>query len=317
MLSQPVLILNDLIADFSLRIPSFPLNAMDLPKVEYIELGPGGATNIAIMGARFGLEITCLGEVGEDTFGKVVLEGLREEGVATDHIIVNPRARTPVAGVIVDANGEPAYLGYPGTLQLRHLEQSWLPLIENAAALYADGWVEYAAAYEMILDAFARARRANVPTFFDPGPGNPAVDSGWQHEAAARATVVLLNEQEGERLTGESDPHKIGAALSARGSELVIVKRGAAGCTLMRGDERVDSPGFHAELRDATGAGDSLSGAVIYGYLKGLPLYALGQLANATGAAKVKKLGTGHNMPTLPEIQAVLGANPLAIPTPA
>lgn len=315
MQSLPVLILNDLIADFSVRIPSFPLNATDLPKVEYIELGPGGASNIAIMATRFGLAVSCLGEVGEDTFGKVVLEGLREEGVATDYIVVNPNARTPVAGVIVDSNGEPAYLGYPGTLQLKQLEQSWLPLIENVAALYGDGWVEDAAGYEMILDAFARAHRANVPTFFDPGPGNPVVDSAWQREAAARAKVVLVNEQEGERLTGESDPPKIGAALLERGSELVLVKRGAAGCVLMRGDEHVESPGFSVELRDATGAGDSLSGAVIYGYLKRLSLADLGRLANATGAAKVKKLGTGHNMPTLQEIQAVLGVHPFAIRT--
>ncbi len=45
---------------------------------------------------------------------------------------------------------------------------------------------------------------------------------------------------------------------------------------------------------------------MIFGYLKGLPLTDLGALANATGAAKVLKLGTGHNVPTRDEIHQML-----------
>jgi sugar/nucleoside kinase (ribokinase family) len=59
-------------------------------------------------------------------------------------------------------------------------------------------------------------------------------------------------------------------------------------------------------VRDATAAGDSLDAAVIYAYLNHLPLPALGALANAAGAAKVQKLGTGHNVPTVTEIAGVL-----------
>jgi sugar/nucleoside kinase (ribokinase family) len=66
------------------------------------------------------------------------------------------------------------------------------------------------------------------------------------------------------------------------------------------------SPGFPVEAVDATGAGDSLDAAVLYGYLRGLSLPALGALGNATGAAKVQKLGTGHNLPTMNEVAAVL-----------
>jgi sugar/nucleoside kinase (ribokinase family) len=40
--------------------------------------------------------------------------------------------------------------------------------------------------------------------------------------------------------------------------------------------------------------------------LWGWPLVACAKLANAMGAAKVKKLGGGRNVPTLAEIQQVL-----------
>lgn len=301
-----VIILGDLIADLSLRIPSFPINAQDLPKVSYIELGPGGAANVAISAARFGLEVGCLGEVGDDRFGDIVREGLQREGIDTSGIIVTPGARTPVAGVIVDAQGEPAYLGYPGSLQLRTLPDAWRERIQSAQALYADGWVEHIGGRDMILEAFRLANAAGAPAFFDPGPGNPAMDNAWHTEAAALATALLATDEEAGRLSGMDDPVASAWALLANGAQLVVIKRGEAGCLLLTQSEMEISPGFPVEARDATGAGDSLAGAVIYGYLKGLPLTALGTLANATGAAKVQKLGTGHNMPTQAEIRAVL-----------
>ncbi len=301
-----VIVLGDLIADFSLRIARFPIQAQDLLKVAYIELGPGGATNVAISAARLGLAVACLGEVGDDRFGAVVLEGLQRERIDISRVVVTPQASTPVAGVIVDARGEPAYLGYPGSLQLTTLPQAWHQPIREAQALYADGWVEHTGGRDIILEAFRLARQAGVPTFFDPGPGNPALDNTWHCQAAALATVLLATDDESSRLSGIEDPLTSARALLANGSQLVVIKRGEAGCLLLTAQEMTISPGFPVEARDTTGAGDSLAGAVIYGYLRGLPLAALGTLANATGAAKVQKLGTGHNMPTRAEVWAVL-----------
>jgi len=307
-----VVVLGDLIMDLSLHIPAFPVQAKDLTPVTYLDLGPGGATNIAIVAARFGLPVTCLGEIGDDRFGAMLLDGLRQERIDVAHVRVNPEARTPVAGVLVDAAGEPAYLGYNGAAGtgsghlLATLPPAWSPLIGSAQALFADGWVEYAGAAILVLEAFRLARAAGVPTFFDPGPGNPAIDNGWHLEAAALATVLLATEAEAGRLSGLADPVASARKLLANGSSLAVIKRGAAGCLLVTPEAVEISPGFPVEARDATGAGDSLDAAVVYGYLQGLSLPALGTLANATGAAKVQKLGTGHNLPTLAEVKEVL-----------
>jgi sugar/nucleoside kinase (ribokinase family) len=119
----------------------------------------------------------------------------------------------------------------------------------------------------------------------------------------------MLNRSEARRLVGEKDDESLVDALQALGPRWVLLKRGAEGLLLARGKERVESLGLDVETRDATGAGDSVAGAMIYGVLNQLPLEKLAGLANATGAAKVTKLGTGHNMPTLKEIATVLEAN--------
>ncbi len=302
-----LVIFGDLIADLSIRISEFPIHAQDLKPISYLEIGPGGATNIAIMAARFGLPVACLGEVGRDSFGEIVLSGLQREGIDTQHIITNAESKTPVAGVLVDTQREPAYLGYMGNLTVRAIPDAWRAQIENADALFADGWVEISEMPRMILDAFRSAKDAGVKTFFDPGPGNPAFDLNWQFDAAALATVLLVNEQEACRLAHRAEPLDAARALIANGSALVVLKRGGDGMILVTADDQAAIDGFKVEPRDFTGAGDSVSGAILYAYLNNLDLQTMSVLANATGATKVQKLGTGHNMPTVDEIRATLG----------
>ncbi len=306
MIPGMITILGDLIADLSLRISDFPINAQDLKPISYLEIGPGGATNIAIMAARFGLPVACLGELGQDTFGEIVRAGLDREGIDTRRIITTDESKTPVAGVVVDENREPAYLGYPGNLVVRALPEIWHAPIKTAQALFADGWVEIPEMPAMILEAFSRARQAGVKTFFDPGPGNGAFDRTWHLDAAALTTVLLVNQAEAQRLAGISDPLDAARQLVRNGSELVVLKRGAEGLVLVTAAREQTVGGFRVEPRDFTGAGDSVTGAMLYGYLRGMDLEPLGVLGNATGAAKVEKLGTGHNMPTLAEIRAIL-----------
>ncbi len=301
-----IIILGDLLADYSLRVPIISSHPKDLHEVSYLELGPGGATNVAIMAARFGLEVGCMGEVGDDLFGQVVIDGLNREGIDTSNIVVTAGARTPVANVLVDDRGEPAYLGYPGSLELEHVPATWHQSLQQAEALFVDGWAEHGGAPGLILESIDLARTAGVPIFFDPGPGNPRVDNSWHREALATATVLMATEEEAIRLTGEPNPVDSARALLELGPQLVIVKRGPVGCLLLTESSLKIMVGFPVTLRDTTGAGDGFAGAVIYGYLRGLDLASLGDLANATGAAKVAKLGTGHNMPTIEEINVIL-----------
>ncbi len=77
----------------------------------------------------------------------------------------------------------------------------------------------------------------------------------------------------------------------------------------MQSDQTHEAPAFPVPLVDATGAGDSLDAAILFGYLRGLPVPDLADLGNAAGAAKVQKWGTGHHLPTLAEIRKVLTDN--------
>lgn len=309
-----VFTLGNLLVDILMYIEEFPVEAQALQGVSHIDVGPGGACNVAIMAARFGVPMAALGEVGDDYFGQIVLRGLEKEGISTRHVAINENGPTPVAGVLVDLQGEPGYLGYPGEQTLQILPQSWCETLEEAEGLFVDGWIEYEKMSFVVLDALNTVRKAGAKTFFDPGPGNPRQDNSWHYDAAALATVVSATAAELSSLTGEEDPGTGAMELLDNGSSLVVVKRGAGGCTLYTKEAKIDVPGLPLKTVDTTGAGDSLAGAVIYGCLNDFSLEALGTLANATGGAKVLKIGTGHQVPTTGEVRAVLDRFNLKVP---
>jgi sugar/nucleoside kinase (ribokinase family) len=301
-----IVVIGDQLVDVSIRLKSFPLEARQMQKAEAYLIGPGGAGNVAIAAARLGHDVACLAEIGSDELGEVVRRGLDAEGVDTTHLVISAGAATPVAGVLVDAAGEPAYLGYPGTLRLASMPPEWGGILASAEAVYADGWGESQPAAEIVVEALHRARAHGVPTFFDPGPGNPSLDNDWHRRALAETRVAILNESEVRRISGQNDVLQAARALAGMGPEAVFVKRGANGCLAIRGQEVAESPGFRVPVVDTTGAGDSVGAAVMSGWLAGLPLPILTTLADAMGAAKVQKQGTGRSMPTRDEIRAVL-----------
>jgi len=295
--------------DLSLRIAQFPVRAEDMQLLEGLDLGPGGAANVAIVAARLGLEVGCMGEIGDDLFGKVLLDGLRREAIDTALVQVTLSGRTPVAGVLTDALGEPAYLGFPGQLTLAHLVPAWRDAIRRAEALFADGWIDAGSGADLVLEGLLAARAADVPTFFDPGPGNPRHPADWRRLAAELATVVLGTESQIAALYDGLEAREVAGRLLAANARLVVIKRGAQGSLLLQPNRSLEAPAFPVQLVDATGAGDSLDAAVLFGVLRGLELPDLADLGNAAGAAKVGKWGTGHNLPTLAEIRKVLTDN--------
>ena len=135
--------------------------------------------------------------------------------------------------------------------------------------------------------ACARARRlrriANAaPVAFD-----------W-HDLQADIDVLIMNEIEALQ---------IGQAKAAA----VIVTEGAAGATLLQGQQRWHVPAPAVAAVDTTAAGDVLCGVLAAALDRGMPL--LEALARAVRAAalKVGRPGTSTGLPSAAELQEILG----------
>ena len=80
-------------------------------------------------------------------------------------------------------------------------------------------------------------------------------------------------------------------ALLQTGPEVVALKRGAEGCTIITKDQQLEAPAFTVEAVDPTGAGDCFDAGFVVGLLEGLPLEEVGRLANACGALGATQKG--------------------------
>jgi len=81
------------------------------------------------------------------------------------------------------------------------------------------------------------------------------------------STILLINHEEAEQFTGQSEIFKAASDLLSAGPEIVVIKKGADGAYLARGDSRYSIPVFPIkQVIDPTGAGDSFAGGFM-GYL--------------------------------------------------
>lgn len=71
---------------------------------------PGGApANVAVAIARLGGDARFAGQVGDDTFGRFITDSLTTYGVDTNHLTLHPEAKTALAFVFLDEQGERSF----------------------------------------------------------------------------------------------------------------------------------------------------------------------------------------------------------------
>jgi len=86
-------------------------------------------------------------------------------------------------------------------------------------------------------------------------------------EVMRRSDLLVVNDSEAAKLTGESNVIVAGQHLRTHGCRTVIIKKGEHGAVLFHAEGLFTLPAFPVtELRDPTGAGDSFAGALL-GYL--------------------------------------------------
>jgi len=302
-----VISLGDLVADLNIRISSLPLEHGHHQLVQSLRLEPGGAGNFLLAGARLGLRMIALGAVGGDQYGNEMLKILGSENIDVNPVIVQQDGNTTLVFVLADDAGKHVFLGYYGRGPEIHLTEGWKTTIRTADAIHSYGYtLNEIRLVPAMLESMKYARSQRKPVFFDPGPHVIGVDFHLVGEALAQCTGLLLTEEEIPLvLPGAKDRQDVPRLLNDT-LRLVAVKRGPAGCILFTPDGQVEHPGFAVPVQDTTAAGDSFAAALIGAYLQGRPLQEVATIANAMGAAKVKKSGSGRQVPTRAEVSQVL-----------
>jgi sugar/nucleoside kinase (ribokinase family) len=282
-----------------------PLYAERTNRAVGVSLVPGGGANTLFAASRLGLDIVPLGVVGNDSFGRIIIEGYEQEGVSVLGLEVREGYNTLAVVVL---NGPDGKHGYASMLSGSFARVPDLEaLLTESRAVCLSGYM-YAAAEtrEETLAFMHKARSFNKTIFFDPGP--LALDPGLVEATFALSDVLALNDAEAARWTGAVGIEDAARDLAGRCRGTVVVKSGERGCYIYAGGSGRWHRGFEVEVLDTTGAGDVFLAAFMRGYIDGWDLDSAAALANAAGAATAAKQGTGPAVATLDETLEILAA---------
>jgi D-beta-D-heptose 7-phosphate kinase / D-beta-D-heptose 1-phosphate adenosyltransferase len=255
----------------------------------------GGAGNAARTLASLGAHVRLAGLVGDDEAGALLIAEAEALGLDAGGVVVEPRRTTALktrviahAQQIVRIDREAT--GIVGVAARRRLKEASLAALDGAGALlvsdYDKGTVQAGLARELVAACVA--------------VGTPCVvDSKALHTAYRGATILTPNVGELARLARmhalpDKDVARAAAAVLRRyGPEALLVTRSEAGMSLFApGEERHDVPALATEVRDVTGAGDTVAAVVALGLALGLPAVEAANLATLAAAVVVRKAGT-------------------------
>jgi 5-dehydro-2-deoxygluconokinase len=278
----------------------------------------GSPTNVAIAAARLGRRAALYTKVGTDPFGDVAVAELRDFGVDTAYVGVEPDGMTPLAFAVLDPPEDPQLhfrrQAPVPDFQLRAGEVP-APVIAGVGVLWISGGAlaqqpSRATVQEMLR---ARGRRSHTVLDLDYRP------SFWRDreeasqvigEAVPHATIAVGNREECAVAVGTGDPRQAAARLLERGVELAVVKLGGDGVLLAdRHGERTVAPA-PIEVLCGLGAGDAFGGALCHGLLSGWPAERAVAFANAAGGIVASRLLCSAAMPYEAEVLELVEAMP-------
>jgi sugar/nucleoside kinase (ribokinase family) len=253
---------------------------------------PSGAPAIvADAAARAGARVSLIAGVGDDPFGRLLLNRLCADGVDTSGVRVVDDAVTGVAFVAYDEAGGREFVFHvadaapsridPADLGSAPEKATWIHVSGSSLALSESLGETILAAVDRVLTAGARVS-------FDPNvrggsAGASAAPPGFDYLLKV-ATILLPSE-------GELDAFGTDAASLAWCGALVCETLGKEGAHLYHGDDVIEIAGIPTEEVDPTGAGDTFAGTFLAVYMRTEDPVLAAREANAAAAAHVRALG--------------------------
>lgn len=264
---------------------------------EKLETFPGGkGLNQSIAAARAGAQVVHVGKIGPD--GENLKAALRSEGVNADYI-ESSSLKSGHAVIQVEKSGQNSIILYTGA---NH--DVGRPLIDRALA--SAGGDDLVLLQNEISNGpyiIQKAHERGLRVAFNPSPITAEIlDYPLEY-----VHWFLLNQIEGQTLTGAGDPEEITRGLMEKYPGCaVILTLGKEGVLYDDGKTTARHGIYDVPCVDTTGAGDTFTGYFLAGVAAQRPIEECLRLASVASSIVVSRKGAS---PSIPTIREVLTAN--------
>ena len=261
-----VVALGELLIDFTCQ-------AADPEGYPIMQAHPGGApANFLAALSKFGAKTAMIGKVGNDAFGRMLVDTLRRRGIDTSGMILSENVFTTLAFVTLDQAGdrEFSFARKPGADTCLRSDELNYELLENTKVFH---FGTLSLTDEPSLSATKEAVRfagehGKLITF-DPNLRlplwkDPEEAKGQMLWGLHQADVVKISDEEVEFLFGPGVEAGAERICKEFGVKLVFVTCGADGCFFLNSKARGWIEGLtDLTVVDTTGAGDIFGGSAL------------------------------------------------------
>ena len=277
--------------------------------VRSIQMTVGSSSAIFACGAsRLELRVAFCGVVGDDVFGRFMLDEMAQRGIDVSACTVDPDLPTG-ATVILTSGIDRAILTAMGSIGALDIDAVPPALVERARHLHSACFYLQETSRARLPAFFAAARARGQTTSFDTNWDPIEQWVGGVADMLRVADVFFPNATEARRIAHVDDVEDAARTLAAMGSigrrdggPIIAVKLGAEGALACR----VDGPvvrvtAMPIEPTDTTGAGDSFNAGFLRAWLDGGDLRGSLELGAVCGALSTRRNGGVDGQATLAE----------------
>lgn len=261
--------------------------------VEQESRRPGGTGNAILNLISLGMEVVAVGRVGRDGPGHFFLETISEDGVDTKGIIVDPAFITPTKCRMIADNQQLLRVDHEMVSPLSDkLEKKLLKnlpeLLKEVAVIAISDYAKGFLSRSLLGSLIAIAKEHKIPVIVDP--------KGIDFTKYKGATILKPNLSEAIAASGLEHDAPLDSVAEKLLREVkvghLIVTRSKEGISIFSSrQQRKDFPARVREVKDVTGAGDTVLAIFTAALANKLDLGLAANLANTAAGIAVERLG--------------------------
>ncbi len=292
-------------------------------KDSYIKKAGGAPANVAVAVARNGVDASLACKVGNDDFGRFLLDTMKEQGVTVATPEMIDEAITTLAFVSLTPEGERSFTfaRKPGADMFLKAEEIKDEDIMASDIIHAGSLtLQKTPSRDATITALRKGHEMGKLVSFDINY-RPNLWNGEKEKAMESVESIFpyinmlkISDEETDFVGGIENIHDF---MEKNDIPLVVETLGGEGSRAFFNGKEVRAEGFKAKVVDTTGAGDAFWGAFMASLLlQGVRrpsdltddiLYKALRYGNASGSICVSNKGAIASIPTREQIEELLG----------
>ena len=281
----------------SLQLPKGSMTLVDRELSNFIHIETAGLSKTKASGgsaantihglAHLGVDVSFIGKIGHDEMGHFFKRDMEVNHVLP--ILYSSITDTGRAVALVSPDSERTFATYLGAAVELSEEDITSDIFAGYDVFYIEGYL--ISNLTLLHKALRLAQKNGLRTCIDLASFNivEQYKESLRKEVKNNVDIVFANEEEARAFTG-LDPEDALDTLTKM-CEIAVVKTGANGSLIGRGNERIAVPARLVNSIDTTGAGDLYASGFLFGLTLNLPLETCGKIGTVLASNVIEVIG--------------------------